>query len=331
MIVMSTFRNAFRWFFTVFLLLIVVPPTAWAQSQAEQERARELFERGLEASREGRNGEAVRAYRESFDLFPRPGTLVNLASSQEASGRLVDALTSWNELLERFVAVISAEARTQAQDRIAELERSVAHVAVESQPAGALLLRDGRELGTSPLGEELVLDAGEVVFEARLEGYDDSRTTVRLRAGANPPVVLTLEPEDDAAPAPPVVRPTLIVESLTDGATVTLDDRPPLPAPMRTAIEPGDHRVRVEAPGFEAESRDVMMPESDEEVHLSIDLAPVGGRVSDDDDDDEGFWHGPWPWIIGGVILAGAGLGIGLGVGLNQTEPVDPDLSMRLR
>lgn len=304
------------------LLALALP--AWAQT-AGQARARELFNQGIAATRDGRHADAVIAYRGSYEAFPHPGTLVNLATAQEAAGRFVDALASWHELLERFVAVISADARSQALQRIAELERSVARVSVTSEPPGATLLRDGRELGLSPGDDPVALDPGEVVFEARLEGYEDVRTTVTLTSGENEPVVLRL-----AATAPePAPPPTLVVESSVEGATVAVDDNPPALAPVTMALEPGVHRVTVVAPGHEPQTSDVDVPETGE-MHLTVDLEASSGEEEASGGEGRGFWRGPWPYVIGGVLLTGAALGLGLGLGLDD-DTIDPHLELRLR
>ncbi len=309
------------------ITLLLAPLAARAQTDEEQARARALFEMGEEHYRAERFAEAARAFEQSYEIYGHPGTLVNLAGALEDAGQRVEALERWNELLERFGAVISDEARERARSRVEALERSLASVSITSAPPGATLLCDGRELGRAPLDAPLVVEPGDHVIEARLEGHQDLRREVFLRAGANSPLTLTLQPIEREPERP--ARATLIVESATEGATITVDAGAPEPLPLERELEPGAHQLRIAAAGYEPQSRRVELPEGGE-VRLAVTLVPreTGEDGQETDEEGRGFWRGPWPWIIGGVVLVGAGLGLGLGLGLQEE---DPHVTWRLR
>jgi hypothetical protein len=279
-----------RALFTIAAVAVLTPRLVLAQAGDEQARARALFDLGREHANAGRFAEAAHAYEQSYELFSHPGTLVNFADALEDAGMRAAALERWNELIERFGAVISDQARTTAHERIAELERGLARVTVTTTPPGAAVLCDGREVGTAPLGEPLILEPGAHVIGAQLEGHRDVQQEVVLQSGGNSPVAFVLEPlAGDVEPTPP---------STPD---VAVSGAPP---------------EVIEAP--DASDAQVITDLEPQETN-------TGGSVDQDDRGRErrGFWRGPWPWIVLGVLVA-AGLGVGLGVGLTEDEtPAD--------
>ena len=290
------------------------------ERQGDEARARALFAQGIAAAAAGDDETAVRAFSQSYDLFPHPGTLVNLATCQDRLGRLADAYRSWTELLSRYGTVVSTTARGQARGRVAALDALLATVEVTSRPEGALLQIDGREVGRTPLDGPLRLDPGPHVFMARFEGDQDVTEGRVLNAGQNPAVALAQEAETPALGS-------LIVECPVEGATVTIDDRPPVPAPARQEVEAGEHQVRVVASGYRSYT-EIAVVASGDESRLLVDLELAETEETPTSTSERrGFWRGPWPWIIGGVILAGAGAAV-IGVAASGDEEPNADWRM---
>lgn len=103
---------------TAMLLALLVAPPALAQS-SEDQQARALFDAGRTAYDAGRFEQAMRYFREAYELSHRPALLFNIAS---AADRLLDieaALEAYRAYLE---AVPNAENRELAQSRITFLE-----------------------------------------------------------------------------------------------------------------------------------------------------------------------------------------------------------------
>jgi hypothetical protein len=87
------------------------------------------------------------------------------------------------------------------------------------------------------------------------------------------------------------------------------------------------HQVRLEAAGYIGETREVTVPESGEVV-AAMDLAPVAPPPPPPEE-PEGFWDGPWPWVIGGALVVGAG--VTTGVLLWPEDEPDSGLIVRTR
>ena len=281
--------------------IVLAVASVAAQTADQQAEAQRLFEQGVAAAAAGDYANAVFAFSRSYQLYPHPGTLKNLAVYQDQSARLAEAYGSWQELVERYRDTVSDATLQEARQRIADLEAILARVEVTADVAGAILYADGRELGPSPLAEPLLLEAGPHVFEARLEGHEPARTSRQLVERANPRIELHLEP---IVVAPSVLR----VESRTPGGTASIDGGQAESVPLLREIEPGVHAVRLEAQGYLGETREVSVPVSGEVV-AAFDLAPIAlpPPVEPPSEESEGFWEGPWPWVIGGLLVLGAG------------------------
>ncbi|MBN1771632.1 MAG: PEGA domain-containing protein [Deltaproteobacteria bacterium] len=307
------------WFgFLASALCFGLPP-AEAQTDAEVE-AQRLFESGVAASTAGDAAGAAEAFERSHALFPHPGTLKNLAASLETAGRAAESWRAWNELLDRYGAVISEAARAEAQARAAALDQRLARVVVTSNPAGAQLEVDDRPAGTASPDAPLRLEPGEHRFTARLEGREAATRTANLAAGDNPPLAFEL-------PFAVASFGTLRVESPTAGATATIDGGSAEALPLSCELEAGEHEVRLEAPGHLARVERVLIePGTPVRLELEVETATPttpGGEGG-------GFWDGPWPWVIGGVLAAGLAGGITAGVLLAPGEPVAGDWRVRM-
>lgn len=229
------------------------PSISSAETTQDRQRARHLFEQGMAAAEDEDYEGAIEALRESQEIYPLSGTLLNLALFQDRAGRRLEAHRSFSELIFRYGDEISGGARSQVNVRIRELDASLARVEVVTEPPGAMIRIDGEEQGTTPLPVPLVLEPGAYVVEARLDGFESEQETVDLSAGEMSRVELILSPRSE---------------------------------------EPSNPRG---SPSSEAR---------------------------------RSFWRGPWPWIIGGIILAGSAAAV-LGVTLSNDEP-DPDWTLRV-
>jgi hypothetical protein len=115
--------------------------------------------------------------------------------------------------------------------------------------------------------------------------------------------------------------------SNTPGATVSVNGRPVEALPFSAEAEPGAYEVHVGAPGYVGETRSVQLTPG-ATVLVSVDLVPIAPETPPEE--EEGFWSGPWPWIIGGSVLAVAG-GITAGVLLWPEQGTASVWTLRVR
>jgi hypothetical protein len=177
-------------------MLLANTATAAAEpTEADRARARTLFDSGVAALRAENYPDALAAFEQSWQLNPRPLVMYNIAMCQRALFDYPAAIGSFGTYLEVAAGTTEPEDRlADARTQIAELERLVAQVALAVEPAGARVLVDGREVGTTPLAEPLRVGPGQHVIEVRRDGYGDFRREVAVEQGERVEIVATLTP-----------------------------------------------------------------------------------------------------------------------------------------
>jgi hypothetical protein len=189
-------------------MLLASAATAAAEpTEADRARARTLFDAGVAALRAENYPDALAAFEQSWQLNPRPLVMYNIAMCRRALFDYPAAIGSFGTYLEVAAGTSEPEDRqADARTQIAELERLVGQVALAVEPAGARVLVDGREVGTTPLAEPLRVGPGQHVIEVRRDGYEELRREVTVEQGERVELVATLAPAQ-ATVEPPVVGP----------------------------------------------------------------------------------------------------------------------------
>lgn len=104
-------------------LVVCAPHAAWADPRGEKaandQRAREVFQRGDAAYAEGRYEEALAAFKEAYDLSGRPQLLFNVSNALERLGRYTEAVES----LEKYLASGKVRDRDVVQKRLVSVRR----------------------------------------------------------------------------------------------------------------------------------------------------------------------------------------------------------------
>lgn len=171
--------------------LACAPAPAAAQSANETALARRFFRAGIQAARSRSWDEAREAFQRSYDLSPRPVTLLNLAAAQAESGRLVEASESYRRFLHDVTQGRHSRAAEQA---LAGLEPRIPHldITIAGLTDDHVIRLDGDELSHAALGSALPVDPGrhelmvvapdgDATHETVSVGEGD-RASVRLRA-----------------------------------------------------------------------------------------------------------------------------------------------------
>ncbi len=149
-----------------------------------------------------------------------------------------------------------------------ELEPAWAVVALQTEPTGATLTVDGKELGTTPLELELIAGKRQLVFSKEKFSPLDIELTVKAGEELSP-AVYPLEP----APA------TLVISSVPAGATVTVGGKFKGLTPLSVLLPPdSEQEVRMTLAGHRTASRKLQL-EAEEESELAVKLEPQYGTV----------------------------------------------------
>jgi hypothetical protein len=171
-----------------------------------------------------KNWEAARdAYRRSWDIKHHYTIAANLADVEVKMGHYAEAAAYLKYVLANLPENKGVE-RKAAEEQLLECRNHLTVVRVATDVADATVLVDGRDVGQTPLRDELLLEPGKHVISVAKPGYGE--TTKELSAeGSRVELTLTLE-KASATPgaqsqaglrSPPPQTPTIPTKSHSNG------------------------------------------------------------------------------------------------------------------
>jgi hypothetical protein len=188
------------------------PGPARAQTDTDQEAARQHYEAGAAAFEAGDFATAQAEMEESYRLFPSLRTLYSVALCLHARLDYPRALELFARYLQEGGEQVPDDLRTEATELIEQMRRELVHLAVEVDIDGAEVTVDGVLRGKSPLPAPLELGPGTHAVEVRRDGFLPWTREVPTVAAESPVLEVTLEP---------VVRPVTVVAG--EPQTVSLE------------------------------------------------------------------------------------------------------------
>lgn len=174
----------------------VVAPGPDAPSDADAERAKQLYALGAEAFAARRNADAIRYFRRASELVPSAKLIYNIGLAYEEMGDTGRALAAYRRYL-RQDAEADATRRDELRRRIASLEQRLAETGVQqllvtSEPPGATVRVAGRALGLTPWAGEL--PPGQHVVSLELPGHAPESASVTVAPDHAAELSLSLAP-----------------------------------------------------------------------------------------------------------------------------------------
>jgi hypothetical protein len=182
--------------------------------------AREQVKLGYQLAQDNKCEEAIPHFFESLRLDPKAITLINLASCEEKTAKLADALGHWVEARARAQTEGNAPIEEEAEKKAKALEARVPKltITVAAAPPGAEVLRDGVALGAASMGVPLPVNPGSHTLVVRADGHEErseivaigegEAKRVELRAGAAKKVAAAATgpaPESEGSKTSPLV------------------------------------------------------------------------------------------------------------------------------
>jgi hypothetical protein len=217
---------------------------AWSQA-GESAAADALFEAGRKAAEAGDYSAACPKFAESYRLDPAMGTLLNVADCEERLGHVATAWTTYRKAIELLAP---KDARVAfAKKKVAELEKRIPYLTVKlaaQAPAGAVVTRDGVEIGASSLGIAIPVDPGKHAVIVTAPGYRERRYDLDLAESESRELIA--EPSKEGAspavaPVPQAAPPPKPAESMPLDASqqVPVTKPPAEPGPPLASTSDG--------------------------------------------------------------------------------------------
>ena len=174
--------------------------------------AREQVKLGYQLAQDGKCEEAIPHFVESLRLDAKAITLINLASCEEKTAKLADALGHWVEARARAQAegnaAIEGEAEKKAKALEPRLPKLTVALAGASQATDPEVVRDGVVLGAASMGVALPVNPGAHTLVVRAKDREETSQTVTIAEGESKLVQLKLgAPKKASVASGPVAAP----------------------------------------------------------------------------------------------------------------------------
>jgi outer membrane receptor for ferrienterochelin and colicins len=216
---------------------------------------------------ERRYDEALEAFLLVQEIAPSPSALYNGALCADLAGKGEVAFALYREYLQSVDA--DEERRGEAQRRLRRLESSLALLELTSEPAGAAIFVDRKELGQYGVTPRMLgLEPGTRQVQLEHKGYAPVQVEVVATVGVPTTVQVTLDPifgdvEIDVVPKETELQffrdEKRIVPSATDGG-------------LRLPV--GSYTVVASAPGF-LNARVSLLVQGQQTARLVLGLQPL--------------------------------------------------------
>jgi hypothetical protein len=149
----------------------------------------------------GKYEEARVSFQQSYALKPAPAALRNLAGAELKTGHYVEAARHFTTFL-KTTKPSEIEHPDAIQKGLAEAKSHCGMLVVETSVPGAEVVVDGEILGKTPLDSDpWIVEPGDHVVTAHLEGYDDHSEQHHVEAGRTLRITITLQPSRSRATA----------------------------------------------------------------------------------------------------------------------------------
>jgi hypothetical protein len=203
--------------------------------------------------------------------------------------------------LEQYLAQggdkLTEQDRADAKQLVDTVSAFVGTLQIRVDQAGADVTLDDELLGQTPLEEPVRLDHGTHVVRVKKSGFEDFVARPKIAGGETTTVEVVMKAQ---------VREGRLRVIAGPGEVINVDGKIVGKGSWEGTLESGQHSIIVTGRGKRTKEVDVLV--RDGEVTTSrLKLEPATPVT---DKKDDGFWGGPWPWVIGGAaVLAGGSVG----------------------
>ncbi len=260
-------------FGALFFLLVAAPPSALAQAPdaAKAAEARRHLAKGEQLAAAKKWPEALAEFEKAHEAHPTGRSALRVADAHYAMDHLLPAYHGYDKALRSYGSELSGYHRAVAQQRFSELEGKTGAITIRVDQAGAEVLVDGSSVGTSPLDEPVRVEVGPHLVEAKKEELASSQVSVKIEAGEDKTVELTLQSTETTGRIEVTVKDEAELTVVIDGQEVG-------PAPYRGELEPGSHQVSGSSATQAAPEQSVEI-KAGEEVTVELVAAPRDARI----------------------------------------------------
>lgn len=196
-----TVKTTFRTTHAAALAIVVVCSAITARAAAEptdaqaKARAQGLLSEGTTAYGRGDYAAALDKFTAAYKIFPSPKLWFNIGQANRDLGRPVDAVEAFDRFL-RDAGDAPPETLAEARRSAAELKTKLGQIQVSCAVDGTEITVDGKQVGSTPLGEMLWTTPGRHQVAAQHAGYAPAIEDVLVTTGKIATVNIEVLPVD---------------------------------------------------------------------------------------------------------------------------------------
>jgi hypothetical protein len=170
------------------------PPGDAPTTKTVDQQVIELFDRGTGFYLKAQWREAEAAFQTAWDLKKSYDIAGNLGEVELKLGQARDATEHLSYSLQHFPATGKEAHRNKLQQLFEQARKEVVTLRVRVNIDGAQVLVNGRLVGQSPLAEDIYVDSGRTMLEARLAGHETATQAIESAKGWSEETTLVLKP-----------------------------------------------------------------------------------------------------------------------------------------
>lgn len=164
-------------------------------------RAQGLLSEGTAAYGRGDYATALEKFTAAYQIFPSPKLWFNIGQANRDLGRPVEAVAAFDRFL-RDAGDAPPETLAEARRSAAELKTKLGQIQVICATDGAEVTVDGKQIGSTPLGEMVWTTPGRHQVAVQHEGFSPAIEDVAVLPGKASTITFDLRPIDLRAPNP---------------------------------------------------------------------------------------------------------------------------------
>jgi hypothetical protein len=224
---------------------------------------------------------AADQYEASYGLSPAAETLRQALECYQQSKNSTRVVDTARRLIERHGKELKKPEKDKLQKLIGEAQVNVGQIDLKVSEPASIITIDDREVGRSPLGKVIDIDAGSHKLVVKKEGFEPFEKELTVTAQQTATVEAVMEKEiltaklvvKEAAGAP--------VQVVVDGKTVG-------PAPWEGELPLGPHEVAIKSPKWRADVNKVELVKR-KVAEIEIAAVPTVGRIELSTSDNKGL------------------------------------------
>jgi len=246
--------------------LLILSLSGRALADDPKEEAKNHFTQGVALFDEGNFEAALAEFRASYNLFPNFRVLKNTSACLKSLFRYGEAISTLELYLKNGESKLKGPEKQEIQDAIDEMRSLLAPVTVEVRETGATIKVGDTVVGNSPLPKPILMDPGEHLITATLDGFTEVQSKVMIASGQAQKVTLTLEKVKTEG--------KVVIKSSVGASTVKIDGRDVGRTPWEGTLPAGGHELEVTADGMKPFVSELVIA-ANQTREISVELTPL--------------------------------------------------------